>query len=171
MKTVVFWGAGATASLGIRTTREQSAFVRDLASETPLDERVRKALGGNAHPPWDHALRDLLTILGDGRSVAEATDVDDREIDAMRRNWNTTDDLRRRIRTLRATYDWPSLKVIVKACPGSRSSEGNGESKSDEGFKINDLFNVMDLHSQSATDSMRTIYFSRRNRSGAQKAL
>ena len=149
MKTVVFWGAGATASLGIRTTREQSAFIRDLASEPPLDERVRKALGGNAHPPWDHALRDLLTILGDGRSVAKATEVDDREVDAMRRNWTTTDDLPQRIRILRATYDWPSLKVIVKACPGSGSSEGDGESKSDEGFKINDLFNVMDLHSQS----------------------
>ena len=126
MKTVIFWGAGATASLGIRTTREQSAFIQNLAlpDDTPTDERVRKALEGNAHAPWDDALRDLLTILGDGRSMAAVTEVDDREVDAMRRNWTTTDDLRRRIRTLRATYDWPSLKVIVKACPGSISSEG-----------------------------------------------
>ena len=146
MKTVVFWGAGATKTLGIRTTQEQSAFIDDLASEACLDERVRKALGGKVYPPWGHALRDLLTILGDRRGVAEATEVDDCEIDAMRCNWSATDDLRRRIRTLRATYDWPSLKAIVKACPGSRAS---GNPESDEGLKINDLFNVMDLHSQS----------------------
>ena len=150
-KTVVFWGAGATASLGIRTTREQSAFIRHLAQSdgAPLDERVRKALQGEANSPWGDALRDLLTILGDDRSVAEATEVDEREFEIMRRNWMKESDLRRRILHLRATYDWPSLKVIIKACPGSGRSESRRESVGDEGFKINDLFNVMDLHDQS----------------------
>ena len=150
MKTVVFWGAGATASLGIRTTQEQSRFIRDLAlDETSLDERVRKALRGKDDSPWGAALRDLLTILGDGRSVEDATEVSDREIEAMQRNWNATSDLRRRIFNLRATYDWPSLTVIIKACPGSRRSEVDREPENDEGFKINDLFNIMDLHDQS----------------------
>ena len=153
-KTVVFWGAGATASLGIRTTRKQSAFIRDLAQSDgrPLDERVCKVLRGKADSPWGDALRDLLTILGDRRKVVEATEVDECEIEAMRRHWMETSEshLRRRILHLRATYDWPSLKVIIKACPGSqRSEESHSESESDEGFKINDLFNVMDFHDQS----------------------
>ena len=153
-KTVVFWGAGATASLGIRTTRKQSEFIRDLAQSDgpPLDERVREALRGKADSPWGDALRDLLTILGDDRCVAKATEVGEYELGAMRRHWMETSEshLRRRILHLRATYDWPSLKVIIKACPGSRRSEGShSESECDEGFKINDLFNVMDFHDQS----------------------
>ena len=144
MKTVVFWGAGATASLGIRTTREQSEFIRNLAplDETSLDERVRKALRDNANTLWGDALRDMLTILGDGRSVAKATEVGDGEIAAMQRHWEPTSgaEVRQRILHLRAAYDWPALKEIVKACPGIRTEDK---------FKINDLFNIMDLHDQS----------------------
>ena len=146
MKTVVFWGAGATASLGIRTTREQSAFVRHLADTTTLDERVRNALGPDKADPWAAgALRDLLTILGDRRCVAEATKIGDREVEAMRRNWEQVrpSELRQRILHLRSTYDWLALKEIVKACPGSR------EPACRKRFKINDLFNIMDLHDQS----------------------
>lgn len=156
MKTVVFWGAGATASLGIRTTVEQSAFVRNLApvDEIPLDKRVSKALLREADRTdpddattscWHDALRDLLRILGDCRSVTDATDVDDGELEALQRHWEATSHakLRRRVLYLRATYDWPALKEIIKACPGSR------EPTSQERFKINDLFNIMDLHDQS----------------------
>ena len=146
MKTVVFWGAGATASLGIRTTREQSAFIQNLAlpEETPLDERIHKALGGKADS-WHDVLRDLLTILGDGRSVAEATEVGDGEVEAMQRHWEPTSrtEVRQRILHLRTTYDWLALKEVVKACPGSR------EPACRKRFKINDLFNIMDLHGQS----------------------
>ena len=143
MKTVVFWGAGATASLGIRTTQQQSAFIRDLAQlETPLDKRVHKALGDKVGSPWDDALRDLLLILGDDRTVKEATEVA-REIEVMQRHWEPTSsfEVRQRILQLRAAYDWPALKAIVKACPGIQADKDK--------FKINDLFNIMDLHDQS----------------------
>jgi len=147
MKTVVFWGAGATASLGIRTTREQSAFIQNLAlpDDILLDERVRKALEGKADS-WCGAFQDLLTILGDGRCVPKATEIDGHEIEAMQRNWERTyseRELRQRILHLRTTYDWLALKEIVKACPGSK------EPACRERFKINDLFNIMDLHGQS----------------------
>ena len=84
-------------------------------------------------------------ILGDDRPVSEATEVGDREIEAMRRNWERKEssELRRRILHLRATYDWLALKEIVRACPGGR------EPADGERFKINDLFNIMDLHGQS----------------------
>ena len=147
MKTVVFWGAGATASLGIRTTQKQSAFIRNLAlpDDTLLDERVRKALEGKADS-WCGAFQDLLTILGDGRCVPKATEIDGHEIEAMQRNWERTyseRELRQRILHLRTTYDWLALKEIVKACPGSK------EPACRKRFKINDLFNIMDLHGQS----------------------
>lgn len=145
MKTVVFWGAGATASLGIRTTQQQSAFIRHLAQPkgASVEDRVRHALQDKAVAPWGDALRDLLTILGDRRSVEKATEVDDGEIETMQRHWESTTrtEVRRRILHLRAAYDWPALKEIIKACPGIKADEDK--------FKINDLFNVMDLHDQS----------------------
>lgn len=157
MKTVVFWGAGATAPLGIRTTEEQSAFVRNLVpvdKDVSLDSRVRHALLRKSDQPclddaaifcWHGTLRDLLTILGDGRCVTEATEVNNDELEAMQRHWKPTirSELRRRILTLRATYDWLALTEIIKACPGSR------EPVCHKRFKINDLFNIMDLHDQS----------------------
>ena len=148
MNTVVFWGAGATASLGFRTTEKQSLFILRLAASsgtTSLEERVRNALCKAYSPCAADALCDLLTILGDCRTIAEATEVGDGEIEAMQRNWKRTcpSKLRRQIRRLRATYDWLALKEIVRACPGSR------DHASSEGFKINDLFNIMDLHGQS----------------------
>ena len=145
MKTVVFWGAGATASLGIRTTQEQSKFIRDLAQPKgdSLEDRVRNALQDKAVAPWDAAFRDLLTILGDARSVEKATEVGDGEVEAMQHHWEPTGptEVRRQILHLRAAYDWPALKEIIKACPGIR-----GRKKE---IKINDLFNIMDLHDQS----------------------
>ena len=145
MKTVVFWGAGATASLGIRTTQEQSKFICDLAQPKgdSLEDRVRNALQDKAVAPWDVALRDLLTILGDARSVEKATEVGDGEVEAMQRHWEPTGsaEVRRQILHLRAAYDWPALKEIVKACPGIRGGKKE--------IKINDLFNIMDLHDQS----------------------
>lgn len=157
MKTVVFWGAGATASLGIRTTVEQSAFVQHLApvKEARLDQRVSNALlckaaqsclNDAAVSCWRDALGDLLTILGDRRSVTDATEVSEGELDAMKRHWTDTAgeaELRQRVLHLRATYDWPALKEIIRACPGIR------EPVNDKRFKINDLFNIMDLHDQS----------------------
>ena len=145
MKTVVFWGAGATASLGIRTTQEQSKFICDLAQPkgTSLEDRVGNALQDKAVAPWDAAFRDLLTILGDARSVEKATEVSDSEIEAMQRHRAPAGpaEMRRRVLHLRAAYDWPALKEIINACPGAGADN--------EGFKINDLFNIMDLHDQS----------------------
>jgi len=48
-KNLIFWGAGATAALGIRTTAGQGEFIRLLADEDrPLMERLAHALGSDA---------------------------------------------------------------------------------------------------------------------------
>ena len=145
MTTVAFWGAGATASLGFRTTKQQGVFVRHLApvesSPKPLCERVRNALGCAVPDRWDAALCDLLAILGDGRSTEDATTVDDRALAAMARSSHSTDDLPQRVLRLRTFYDWPALIAIIRACPGSREPESR--------FRINDLLNLLDLYGGS----------------------
>ena len=52
--TVIFWGAGATASLGIQTTAAQTRTLHSLAfadnEQKPLAERIGDALGDKR--PW-----------------------------------------------------------------------------------------------------------------------
>ena len=148
--TVIFWGAGATASLGMQTTTQQTDALWKLASgqeeQKSLAQRIRDALGEKAEEPWTSALHDLLAILGDGDKTEEAASiftVTKDQMKAMCRNWRrcADDELRDRIVTLRTLYDWPALKAVIKVCPGV---QGDGES-----FQLNDLFNVLDMHGQS----------------------
>jgi hypothetical protein len=144
--TVIFWGAGATASLGMRTTEKQGKFIARLAgadldnSQKSLTERVSDALGDSDKPYWHDAIFDLITILGDTESAYNSIDIVEQEhLDAMARHWRpgaTKGDLHERIMELRIFYDWPALKDVLRICPGVRS----------EKFKINDLFNVLDMH-------------------------
>ena len=148
-KTVVFWGAGATASIGIRTTAQQAQSIRALGvsesdEKNSLQARVKKALDRNADVRWVKAFTDLLTILGDeqGNDTSPVAATQD-HIDAMRRHWPGRADehtLRQRIGFLRTLYDWPALKAAIAVCPGKDSEET---------FLIQDLFNILDMHGQS----------------------
>ena len=143
-RIVIFWGAGATAALGMRTTLQQQQFIRHIAgadaSDKPLKERVAEALGHDVDRAWHDALSDLITILGDTDAASESIScIDDDQRDAMRRNWPHgagDEELRKRIIDLRLTYDWPALKSVVRICPGSATSN----------FRLNDLFNLLDMH-------------------------
>ena len=147
--TVIFWGAGATASLGIRTTAQQAQFIQALGvsesnEKNSLPARVKKALDQNTDVRWVNALTDLLAILGDeqGNGTSSVTVTQD-HIDAMRRNWKqsaTDDELRKRILELRSLYDWPSLKAAIRVCPGVGTNR----------FELNDLLNILELHGQSS---------------------
>ena len=150
-KTVIFWGAGATATLGMSTTEEQQCFLNSLAPDhssskrNNLDARIREALGHEVPEKWVRAFTDLLRILGDS-SVGQVAGtrvetITDEQVDAMARNWNDQkkSQLRRRIFELRRLYDWPALIEAINICPGRK----------DGSFKINDLFNLLDLHQQS----------------------
>jgi hypothetical protein len=142
-QTLVFWGAGATQALGIRTTPEQAKFIHTLAGESgsaqSLDNRVAQALAGSDVGQWRNALVDLITILGDSDEADRSIHIIHRsQLDAMRRNWKggaSEDELERRIVDLRLTYDWPALKSVVRVCPGARTK-----------IRLNDLFNLLDLH-------------------------
>jgi len=141
-ENVIFWGAGATRELGIRTTVEQAQFVRRLTGASdpskPLADRVAEALADKNCELWHSAFVDLIDILGDGDDANRSIhNISGDQLHAMRRNWRGTDEeLSQRIIDLRLTYDWPALKSAVTICPGSTG----------EKFRLNDLFNLLDMH-------------------------
>ncbi len=148
-RTVLYWGAGATASLGIRTTENQARFLRAIApvpdGKERLQSRVRKALENEIADRWVSAFCDLLKILGDHNEARDGrlsvSDILDQQLEAMGRNWEHKgkDALRQRIVQLRSLYDWPALVAAINICPGATST----------GFDLADLFNLLDMHHQS----------------------
>ena len=161
-RTVLFWGAGATESLGIRTTERQGKFLRALAPlpERPeiLEDRVQKALGKSSSDRWVSAFCDLLKILGDSEEatsedVLSATDIRPEQLKAMKETWQGEKDeaFRNRIVELRGLYDWPALVAAINVCPvGVWNRDAGVEThKGKTEFKLTDLFNLLDMHEQS----------------------
>ena len=161
-RTVLFWGAGATASLGIHTTERQGEFLRALApfpeGSEGLEDRVRNALGRGIPDQWVLAFCDLLKILGDseeatGEDVLSAADIRTEQLEAMKENWEGEDEeeLRIRIVELRRLYDWPALVAAINVCPGGVSNRDAGveSNEAQTEFKLIDLFNLLDMHDQS----------------------
>lgn len=156
-KTVIFWGAGATAAAGFRTTAQQAAFLANLApAREPIcsrRDRVRSALGENIPATWANAVADLLAVLGDADDVClhrrHSTDIDDDQLKAMRRNWLARDDsaMCRRIVHLRTLYDWPALVAAIGVCPSPARDPTHTSGQAT--FALTDLFNILDLHEQS----------------------
>ena len=162
-RTVLFWGAGATASLGIRMTAQEAQFLRALAPD-PIEQerssvhtRVRDALGQDVSKRWVDAFSDLLRILGD-RSAGKGhefstADINAEELEAMARNWGREGkyQLRNRIVELRSLYDWPALVAAINVCP-RRASQTYAEETASSGdtcFDLIDLFNLLDMHHRS----------------------
>ena len=148
-RTVLFWGAGATASLGMSTTEDQARFLRALCPRPDgtecLRTRVRKAFKCKIADRWVTAFCELLTILGDREDAADdglsVADIHREQVEAMRRNWDDAGDdgMRKRIVRLRSLYDWPALVAAINVCPARTST----------GFELVDLFNLLDMHQQS----------------------
>ena len=71
----------------------------------------------------------------------------------MKRNWERTteEELCKRIVELRSLYDWPALVASINVCPGGISEDDakDGASDAQSGFKLIDLFNLLDMHQQS----------------------
>jgi hypothetical protein len=143
--TLVFWGAGATQSTGLRTTLCQASAIKGLvtdSSDTPLSVRVNAALGNSANP-WVTPFSDLLLVLGDDIEREGIHTVSNGAREAMARHWYDCAQgaLEARIHQLRATFDWPALKEIVRICPGFHPAK--------DGLQLQDVFNVIDLHAHS----------------------
>ena len=173
IQTVIFWGAGATAGLGMRISTQQEKYIRHLATagkDTPsLPDRVNNALDSQAES-WAPALVDLLTILGDVNQAHPTPIFTAEQMDAMRRNWSaraSDDEIRGRILALHLLYDWPALKAVVNVCPVEEGSDRPG------GNFLNDLFNILDIHSQSGHGFRveRNAFLTPQRVTGARNAL
>ena len=153
-KTVVFWGAGATAGLGMPLTQGQADFLCKLAppsaakgKDPDLRSRVRDALDvlqvrpdENTSKPWIRAFHDLLTILGDDLSTVGDNDTEDapsvghvtpNAIAAMRTNWNagaSNDELHERIIALRT----PVRLAGAQGCHRRLSTNGKERRRSSD---------------------------------------
>lgn len=128
-ETVIFWGAGATRALNMRTTAELGRAIYKLAClQQPLSERVAEAFGLT----WfQSAVADLLTLLDDESPVISSAA---RQFSALDKRQQE-----RRCNELRLSYDWATLRRLVHTCPGHDEAA----------FKLQDLFNLLDMHIES----------------------
>jgi hypothetical protein len=139
--TLIFWGAGATASIGLRTTQQQANSIKSLAGvdeRETLTDRVNCVVSTSID--WVTPLIDLLAILGDDSDDMYQITLAAR--DAMSRHWHNSsrEALDGRINKLRALFDWSALKEVMRACPGFKDGDR---------FQLQDVFNLIDLHAHS----------------------
>ncbi|WP_141706252.1 hypothetical protein [Desulfuribacillus alkaliarsenatis] len=133
-ETAVFWGAGATAAIGVRTTPTIGVSIyRLVIPGVSLRERVKQAIQYD-NSTWINAVKDLLIILGDPEDSEDVSN-------CMRRQYPNLSDVERqtRLKQLRDSYDWGNLYNIIRICPG----------QSEEDFELSDLFNILDMHIQN----------------------
>lgn len=98
-ETVLFWGAGATRAIGLRTTAELGQAVCRLATGTEsLAERVQTEL---PFLPVGQAVVELLTMLEE--------------------DWTATVLPTPLQAELRRSYDWSTLRQLVQICPGHQT--------------------------------------------------
>lgn len=139
-ETTIFWGAGASASLGFPATAKQGELLRKWGrgTEDGLDS-VRQGLGEiSCHPAVIENVVDLLDILGFGvgQTLLQA---EPRQEDVIRRVFPALEDLREvldRIAWLRIRYDWDALQRIIQMQP----------EKGGEAAFLMGLFNTIDMH-------------------------
>lgn len=133
-ETAVFWGAGATASLGIKTTGMLASSFFHLAEKGKnLKERVHQAVGHN-NSEWLKAVMDLLILLGDPDRESQQQDALSRQFPQL-----SPTQQEKRHSELRQSYDWNTLYKVIQVCPG----------RTIESFQLIDLFNILDIHIQN----------------------
>ncbi len=150
-ETLVFVGAGATASLGMPQSDLQSIFFRALAGrkneaslENILSDSGSKKIFGNV-PPFKG--RDLefmaafIRFLGDDISK-DWYSVDEEDLSNGRIVFGYSTDeslLCSRILELRREYDWNGLKQVIGICP----NDGEGDNL------VRDIYTLLDLKIQN----------------------
>jgi hypothetical protein len=141
-ETLIFWGAGATASVGLRSTEGQSRAIQQLSAEGTCKARAYSVLPKTLN--WADLLADLLLVLGDDVKGDAIYSISGDARSAMGRHWKDTSQaaLDARIHHLRAVFDWPALKDVVRASPGF-------DAKEELRIKLQDVFNLIDIHVHS----------------------
>jgi len=134
-ETVIFWGAGATASLGIPTTNDLGQNIWKIAISTKeLSDRLH---GISCLEGFEAAVSDLMVALGDGlESAIHEFNPNEREAAKRLFNGYSEEKCKAVVVNLRHHYDWDALKRIIGICA---TKDGSGQF-------LNDLFNIIDLN-------------------------
>ncbi len=137
-ETVIFWGAGATRALNIHTTNELGQAIYLLAENGR--SLMARVTAGFSRESVISGVSDLLIILGDDDD-GRADFPTPAQTQALTRQFPllSEDERKKRGRELRNTYDWGTLRQVVHVCPGHDARS----------FKLQDLFNLLDMHIQS----------------------
>lgn len=137
-ETVIFWGAGATRALNMHTTAELGQALYCLVQQQQtLQERVQNVF---ALPEIRACVGDLLIILGDDeRDALQFPSAE--QTSALKRQFPSLSSEQRllRGRELRYTYDWGTLKQLVRVCPCHNA----------QSLRLQDVFNLLDMHISS----------------------
>lgn len=125
-ETVIFWGAGTTEPLKIKTTKELGRTVQVLAETGDTRVSVNQAIPEASGPVRSEfaALLELIDASGSGS-----------DHEAMR----TLSIPEPRARQLQTLYDWHAVKRVIERCPHNSA----------DGFSLDDLYNLLDLHIQT----------------------
>ena len=119
-EVLVFIGAGATASLGMPTTDDQSHILRSLVCGKMEEarERLEKYFGGDDLRKID-AFFKMLDGSGESNFLVSDEDLQNARIAFGGATTASADEklLRDRILELRRDYDWNALSKIIKICP------------------------------------------------------
>ncbi|MCO7176443.1 hypothetical protein ACFP7A_11350 [Sporolactobacillus kofuensis] len=126
-ETVIFWGAGATKPLNMKTTKELGQLFQTLAAVVDSDVHSLMSAVEQAFPD---AKEQVRTELGALLKLIDTTFFDQEE-EAM----NVLKIPKTRAQHLQMLYDWQAVKLVIKRCPRHP-------------FSLEDLYNLLDLHIQ-----------------------
>lgn len=136
-ETTIFWGAGATAVLGMPLTFDQGKRLRDWGASENTTE-LELLLSGLTWPDSakEHILL-LLEVLGHGNSNARLAEVEPELLSKLESRLAINEpDARDLVVNLRSDYDWDALRAIMGLLPKSENT----------GNFLRDLFNLLDMH-------------------------
>ncbi|MBQ7537605.1 MAG: hypothetical protein IJT42_01395 [Treponema sp.] len=115
-ETLVFIGAGATATLGMPSTYGQTEIFRKLSETETADEAEVELSKYFSSPDLEKIICFLNLLDGSESSIFEVSDAD--IANAVKIYGNHSEILlRNRILELRTEYDWNAAKKILKICP------------------------------------------------------
>ena len=147
-ETLVFIGAGATASLGIPSTDEQTKIFRALCGNEKSKEEILSSYFSGSDLTKVIAFLDFLD--SDNFFEVHETDLQNAEIVYVKQDEEL---LRNRILELRTEYDWNAAKKVLNICPHNRGKDNlicdaysiiDGKLLSHQSLKVKDCRNKSD---------------------------
>ena len=115
-ETLVFIGAGATASLKLPQTSDQTKIFRALSVKKKADESRIELSEWFSEQDLSKIICFLNLLYGTEKSIFEVSEKDLENAKSVYGNYDEKL-LRKRILELRSDYDWNAAKKILNICP------------------------------------------------------